>query len=212
MPCRTAALVTLTLAQLFAAIDLAQAQGQSGKIGGGAGFAFLSDPDVELGSTATVGGFIGYRFNDNVSIEGGLLFVRSNRVFSAEGIPVDETPDTPAFRFKTTRFEADGVLMLNIGRRQPFHPFVLFGGGIQRRDDQQTDLTFAFNPETGQQVLESSEVVLDETSYVPTAVLGGGAEIYFRYNLAARAELRLWIPKSWNERTYALFFAATYFF
>lgn len=212
MPFRTAAVVTLVFLHVLVDTDPAEAQGQSGKLGGGAGFAFLSDPDVDLGSTATVGGFIGYRFNDNVSLEGGLFFVRVNRVFSADGIPVDQTPDTPAFRFETTRFQADGVVMINLGRRQPFHPFVLFGGGVQRRDDKQTDLTFTINPDTGLQVLDSTEVVLDETTYVPTAILGGGAEIYFKYNLAARAEFRLWVPEAIEERTFALFFAATYFF
>jgi len=132
MPFRWAAIIVVALCQLFAATDLAEAQRQKGKIGGGGGFAFLTDPDVDLGRTASVGGFFGLRFNDNLSLEGGLYFVRSNRVFSEFGIPVDETPDTPALRFETTRFHADGVLVLNIGRRQPFHPFVLFGATTKR--------------------------------------------------------------------------------
>ena len=212
MPFRLAAIIFMALCQLFAAADLAEAQRQKGKIGGGGGFAFLTDSDVELGRTASVGGFFGMRFNDNVSLEGGLYFVRSNRVFNQFGVPVDETPDTPALRFETTRFHADGVLVLNIGRRQPFHPFVLFGAGVERRDDKQTDFTFEPDPTTGLPVLIDTEVTLNQTRYLPTGIVGGGAEIYFMYNLAARAEFRLWIPKDWGQRTQILFFAATYYF
>ncbi len=214
MPFRLAAIIIVVLLQLFAATDLAEAQRQKGKIGGGGGFAFLTDPDVDLGRTASFGGFFGLRFNDNVSLEGGLYFVRSNRVFNEFDVPVDETPDTPAFRFETTRFHADGVLMLNIGRRQPFHPFVLFGGGVERRDDEQTDFTFELDPDTGLPLPLPAEleVVLNETEYLPTAIVGGGTEIYFMYNLAARAEIRFWIPKEWDQRTFIFFFAATYYF
>jgi len=212
MSFRLVAIIIVALLQWFAATDLAEAQRHKGKIGGGGGLAFLTDPDVDLGSTASFGGFFGVRFNDNVSLESGLYFVRANSLFDEFGVPVDNTPDTPAFRFETTRFHADGVLVLNIGRRQPFHPFVLFGGGVERRDDKKTDFTFEPDPTTGLPVLITSEVVLNETQYLPTVVVGGGAEIYFMYNLAARAEFRLWIPKDWGQRTQILFFAATYYF
>ena len=212
MPFRLAATIIVVLLQLFAATDLAEAQRQKGKIGGGGGFAFLTDPDVDHGSTASFGGFFGLRFNDNLSLEGGVYFVRSNRVFSELGVPVDDTPDTPAFRFESTRIHADGVLVVNIGRRQPFHPFVLFGGGVERRDDKQTDFSFELDPDTGLVLPPELEVVLNETEYLPTAIVGGGAEIYFMYNLAARAELRFWIPKEWDRRTFIFFFAATYYF
>ena len=212
MPFRLAALIIVALLQLFAAIDLAEAQRQKGKLGGGGGFAFLTDPDRELGRSASLGGFLGLRFSDNVSLEGGFYFVRSNRVFNEFGIPADDTPDTPAFRFQTTRVHADGALMLNIGGRQPFHPFVLVGGGVERRNDKKTDFRFEVDPVTGVTSLSQSEVVLSETKYLPTAVVGGGAEIYFMYNVAARAEFRLWIPKDWEQHTYMLFFAATLFF
>lgn len=212
MRSRLAAIIIVASLELVAAVEPALAQRQKGKLGGGAGFAWLSDLDLDLGSTASLGGFVGLRFNDNVSIEGGLYFVRSNRVFSDEGIPVDQTPDTPAFRFETTRFHADGVVVLNIGRRQPFHPFVLGGFGVERRDDKQTDFLIEQDPETGIPIAIPGDVVLNETNYVPTGVVGGGAEIYFMYNLAARAELRFWIPQDWNERTFTLFFAASYFF
>ena len=214
MSFRLAAIIIVVLLQLFAATNLAEAQRQKGKIGGGGGFAFLTDPDIDLGSTASFGGFFGLRFNDNWSLEGGLYFVRSNRVFNEFDVPIDKTPDTPAFRFETTRYHADGVLMLNIGRRQPFHPFVIFGGGVERRDDKQTDFTFELDPDTGLPLPLSAEleVVLNETKYLPTAIVGGGAEIYFMYNLAARTEFRLWMPQDWDQRTFIFFFAATYYF
>ncbi len=211
MPFRLAAIIIVALLHLFAATDLAEAQGHKGKIGGGGGFAFLSDPVIDLGSTASFGGFFGRRFNDNVSIEGGLYFVSSNRVFNILGEPIDDTGGIPSFRFETTRYHGDGVLVYNIGRRQPFHPFVLFGAGVERRDDQRTDFTSEPDPETGLPIL-TPEVTFKGTEYLPTGIVGGGADIYFMYNVAARAEIRLWIPKAWNERTFILFFAATYFF
>ena len=82
MPFRSAAIITVALLHLFAATDLAEAQAQKGKLGGGAGFAFLKDPEINLGSTATFGGFFGRRFNDNVGIEG---------VESLEGAPPEKT-------------------------------------------------------------------------------------------------------------------------
>lgn len=214
MSVRSAALTMVALLQLFAATNLAEAQRQKGKLGGGAGFAWLSSPEIDHGSTALVGGFIGYRFNDNFSLESGLYFARSNRVFNVFGVPVDKdpVPPTPAFRFESTRYHADGAFVVNLGRRQPFHPFVLVGGGVERRDQRQTEFILGIDPETGLELIVESEIVLDETEYVPTAIVGGGAEIYFMYNLAARAEVRLWVPKSWDDRTFALFFAATYFF
>lgn len=209
---RLAAIVIVGLLQAFAATDLAEAQRQKGKLGGGAGFAFLSDPDFDLGSTFLLGGFFGYRFNDNVSVEGGLYYNGSNRVYAETGIPVDQTPDLPSFRYRSNRFHADGVLMLNIGRRQPFHPFVLFGGGVRREDNKQTEFEITTDEETGAQAAVEGDVILNETNYVPNVVVGGGAEIYFMYNLAARAEFRMWIPKEWETKTYGLFFAASYFF
>ena len=153
MPFRLAAIIIVALLHLFAATDLAEAQRQKGKIGGGGGFAFLSDPEIDLGSTASFGGFFGRKFNDNVSIEGGLYFVNANRVFNLLGVPIDDTGGIPSFRFETTRYHGDGVLVYNIGRRQPLHPFVLFGAGVERRDDQRTDFTAETDPETGLPIL-----------------------------------------------------------
>lgn len=212
MQSRLAAVTIMAFLHLFAATKLAEAQRQKGKIGGGAGFAWLSDPEIDHGSTFALGGFAGLRFNDNFSIEAGLYYMRSNRVFADTGIPVDDVPDTPAFRYETTRFHADGVLVVNIGRRQPFHPFVLFGGGVQRADDKRTDFSFVITPPQPPPGTPVLEVTLNETRYVPNAVVGGGAEIYFMYNLAARAEFRLWLPSDWDKRTHTFFFSASYFF
>jgi len=212
MQFRLTAITIVALLQLFAATNLADAQPQKGKIGGGGGFAWLSDPEVDHGSTFSLGGFFGLRFSDNFSVETGLYYMSSNRVFADTGIPVDDVPDTPAFRFETTRFHADGVVVLNIGRRQPFHPFVLFGGGVQRVDDKRTDLTFVIVPPQPPPGTPVQEVTLDETRYVPNGVVGAGAEIYFMYNLAARAEFRLWIPSEWDKRTHTFFFSASYYF
>lgn len=211
MPFRSAAITIVALLHLFAATDLAEAQRQKGKLGGGAGFAFLKDPEIDLGSTATFGGFLGRRFNDNVSIEGGIYYVSSNRVFNILGEPIDDTGGIPSFRFQTTRYHGDGVVVLNIGRRQPFHPFLLFGAGVERRDDKRTDFTAEADPETGLPIL-TPEVTFEGTEYLPTGIVGGGADIYFMYNVAARAELRFWIPKAWDERTFALLFQVSYFF
>lgn len=212
MRSRLAAITTMCVLQWFAATNLAEAQRQKGKMGGGAGFAWLADPDVNHGSTFAVGGFFGSRFNDNVSVEAGLYYMGSNRVFAANGVPVDQTRDIPAFRFETTRFHADGVVVFNIGRRQPFHPFVLFGGGVQRVDDKRTDFTFEITPPEPPPGTPVPEVTLDETRYVPNAIVGGGAEIYFMYNLAVRAEFRIWIPKEWEQHTHTFFFSASYYF
>ena len=206
------ALVPVLFLLLIATPEQAFAQRQKFKIGGGAGFAWLSNPDVDHGSTAALGGFFGFRVNDNVSVETGFNFVRSNRVFNANGVPIDQAGSIPAFRFETNRYHLDGTFVYNIGRRQPFHPFVFAGGGLVRRDEKQTDFTFEPDPETGQDILVSQEVVLDGSEYEPTGHAGVGAEIYFMFNLAARVEYRMWFPRTWEKKTHQIFFAASYFF
>ena len=54
--------------------------------------------------------------------------------------------------------------------------------------------------------------MLDKTKYEPMFHFGGGVDIYFMYNVAARVEYRIWIPSSTQLNTRAFFFAATYFF
>ena len=206
------ALVSVMLLQWFAAVDYAEAQRQKFKLGGGAGFAFMSDPEINLGSTATVGGFFGVRFTDNVSVEAGFAWMRSNRVFAESGIPVDDTPDTPSFRFESNRYHLDGTFVWNVGRRQPFHPFLLAGGGVRRRDEKRTEFTFEPDPDTGVPILISQDVVLDGSTYEFMGHVGLGAEIYFMYNLAARAEWRLWAPQDWDRKDHMFFFAASFYF
>jgi opacity protein-like surface antigen len=212
MSSRAIALLIVVCAQLGAAAAHVEAQTQRFKLGGGAGFATLVDPEVDNGRTAIVGGFLGFRFNDNVSLEGGFNFVRSNRVFDAEGNPVDQNQALPAYRFETNRYHADGTFVFHIGRRQPFHPFLLGGGGVVRRDEKRTDITFTFDPDTGLPSGQTTEVVLDTTDYEITGHVGAGFDLYFLYNLAARVEFRQWLPTTFEKRTRAFFFAATYFF
>jgi hypothetical protein len=214
MSVRLAAIVFVAVLQLFAASEPAEAQRQKGKLGGGAGFAWLSDPNVDLGSTAIVGGYTGFRFNDNVSVEAGLYWTGADRVYNVFGVPLDDEPvdnNLPSFRIESNRYQADGTLVLNLGRRQPFHPFFLIGGGVQRREHKRTEFVREIEEGTGLDIFVPV-VVADETSYTPNAIFGIGADIYFMYNLAARAEGRLWVPTSWDERTFAMFFSASYFF
>lgn len=207
-PALSAVLVALLA---FIAAPSAEAQGEKGKIGGGAGFAVLKNPDLNHGRTAVVGGFIGYRFTDNFSIEGGFRFARSNRTFDESSEPVDQNQGIPAFRYETNRYQLDGSLVYHIGRRQPFHPFILGGGGLVRRDEKQTDLEFVLN-ENGQILETITDVSLNTTSYEPAAHVGAGFDIYFLYNLSARVEFRLNVPQTVEKRTRMWLFSASYYF
>ncbi len=212
---------TLPVALLVAFLGMqgsSQAQAHRYKLGGGGGFANLKDPDLDPGSTVIFGGFFGLRFNDNFSFETGVTFAGSNREFNVNGVPLDQVSglpgdeQIPAVIFESNRYHADGTLVIHIGRRQPFHPFVFAGGGVVRRDEKQAGLEFTFDPETGQ-VLTREELVLSKvTEYELTGHAGLGFDFYFMYNLAARAEFRVWMPQTWEKRTRTFFFAATYFF
>ena len=211
MQLRPAALITVSILYALAATHSAEAQGHKFKLGGGAGFANLKDPELNLGRTFVVGGFFGLRFNDNFSLETGFNLARSNRVYAEDGVPVDDVPALPAFRFQTDRYQVDGTFVYNIGRRQPFHPYILAGGGFVRRSKMRTDLVFEPD-ENDQDMLVSSEVTLDSAEYEAVAHVGGGVEIYFLYNVAARVEYRWYIPQSFDQYTRQFFFGATYFF
>ena len=211
MQLRPAALITLLVFYALAAPRPVEAQSQKFKLGGGAGFATMQDPELNLGRTFVVGGFFGLRFNDNFSLETGFNLARSNRVYAEDGIPVDDVPALPSFRFQTNRYQIDGTFLYHIGRRQPFQPYILGGGGLVLRDKTRTDVVFETD-ENGQERLVSSEVVLDTSEYEPAAHFGGGVEIYFLYNVAARAEFRWYIPQSFDQSTRQFFFGATYFF
>ncbi len=211
MKLRPAALVTVVVLSLLAATQSVEAQSHKFKLGGGAGFASLQDPELNLGRTFVVGGFFGLRFNDNLSLETGFNFVSSNRVYAEDGVPVDDVPALPAFRFETTRYQMDGTFVYNIGRRQPFHPYIFAGGGLVRRDKKRTELVFEPD-ELEQDRLVSEDVVLDVVEYEAAAHFGGGVEIYFLYNVAARVEYRIYIPQSFDQYTRQFYFGATYFF
>lgn len=188
----------------------AAAQEQHLKVGGGAGFSFPSDPLLELERGYDLGGFFGIRFNDNFSLETGFSFQRSERQFTADNLPVqDPSTQLPAFLSESTRYHLDGILLYNIGRRQPFHPFIFGGAGILREDKRTTDLTPLIGAEDPAAVeLETTT----ESEYYPVVSFGIGFDFYILYNVAARGEWRWWMTEATDRRTHRLFFAATYFF
>lgn len=189
----------------------AEAQQRNFKIGGGAGFAWPKSPLFELQRGWDLGGYLGYRFNDNLSLEIGFNFIRSDRQFDVDDRPItDPRSQLAATARETTRYPLDAVLVYNLGRRQPFHPFLFAGGGYMRDDLKTTDLTPLFEAEDPTTVeLETTT----ETSYFPIASFGGGFDFYVLFNVAARFELRMWIPpEDFDLRTWRLFASATYFF
>ena len=196
------------------------AQAHRYKLGGVAGFASLKDPKFDLGGTPIFGGFFGLRLNDNFSFETRVTFAGSDREFNVIGAPLDKryignlrTPELiPVSRVRSDRYHADGTLLIHIGRRQPFQPFVFAGGGAVRRDYKQLDITFTADPETGDLLTRDETTFAKFTEYELTGHVGAGFDFYFMYNLAARAEFRFWIPQTWEKRTRAIFLSATYYF
>jgi Outer membrane protein beta-barrel domain len=208
---RGAALLSLLL--LLGLCPRAEAQRQRFKLSGGAGLAVLQNPDVEHGRTAYIGGSLGFRFTDNLSLEGGFSFARSDRQFDVNDVPVDKVQAIPAYRFEATRYHLDGTFLFHIGRRQPFNPYLFAGAGLERSDERRTDLTFTFD-ENGTIVNAppTESVVLDTSTYRPAGHFGAGFDLYFLYNLAARVEFRLYVPQDTSLRTRAFFFGASYYF
>jgi hypothetical protein len=195
----------------FASPFTVEAQ-QRFRVGGGAGFAVLYNPEVEHGRTAVVGGNLGFRFNDNITLETGFSFARSQRQFDALNNPVDETQSTiPVYQFEGNRYHLDGSFLFHFGRRKPFHPYFIAGGGIERRDEKRTDFEYTFG-ENNEILDRTEEVVLDTSEYLPTGHLGAGFDMYFLYNVAARVEFRWWIPNDTDKTTRMFFFGASYFF
>lgn len=208
---RAAAVLTALL--FLGTGSMAEAQRQLFKLSGGAGFAFFKSPDVQLGRNALVGGSLGFRFNDNLSIEGGFSFARSSRQYDANGVVITQGQTIPAYRFATTRYELDGTFLFHIGRRQPFHPFLAAGAGLERTDEKRTDLTFFFDDKGNViNMPPTEEVVLDTRSYQPAGHFGAGFDLYFLYNLAARVEFRLYVPQDTSKTTRAFFFGANFYF
>jgi len=192
-------------------IAVVEAQ-QRFRLGGGAGFAVLYNPEVEHGRTAVVGGSLGFRFSDNFSVESGFSFARSDRQFDELGVPIDETQGAlPAYQFVANRYHLDGSLLYHIGRRQPFHPYIIAGAGLERTDEKRTDITFVLG-ENNVVISSSEEVVLDTTDYEPTAHFGGGFDLYVLYNVSARVEFRWWLPRDTDKSTRMFFFGASYYF
>lgn len=196
---------------VVAAAGEVQAQRQRFRLFGGAGFATPKDPQVDLGRTAAVGGGLGFRFNDNLSVETNFTFTHSSREFDQSDVPVDQVQGIPAYRIDANRYFLDGSFLLHFGRRQPFHPFVLAGGGLVRRDDKRTDITFTFD-ENNVIIDRSEELVFNTSTYEPEGHVGAGFDLYFLYNLAARVEFRLWLPRDTEYRTRMFFFGASYYF
>lgn len=196
----------LALVLALFAVSPALAQQQRGKIGGLGGITWNSDPERDLPWAGTVGGFIGLRFNDNVSLEAGFTFARITQEFTTGGQQVTENTPIQAERLlvRRTDYGLDGTLVVNFGRRKPLHPFLLGGGGIRR-----TDELSSFRPDATSAPSATESTV----EYRPTAHFGGGLDIYFMYNVSARAEARYYFPDFKNELRYLhLLFGATFYF
>lgn len=210
MPRRSAAALA-ALVILGPGITVVQAQ-QRFRLGGGAGFAVVESPEIDFARTAAVGGSLGFRFNDNISIESSFTFLRSDRQYSELGVPIDEGQGgIPAFQFEANRYHLDGTFLFHIGRRQPFHPYVFAGAGLERADAKRTNFTYTFD-ENNVIVDRQEEVVLDATEYQAEGHAGAGFDLYFLYNVAARIEYRVWIPPDFDKRTSIFFFGVTYYF
>jgi opacity protein-like surface antigen len=195
----------------------AAAQEDNFKLGGGAGFAWPKDPVYKLNRAFDVGGFFGIRFNDNFSVEAGFSWAQSERQYADDNRPIDTVEDPtvfPVVNLQTTRYTLDAILVYNLGRRQPFHPFIFVGGGVFREDQLFTDLS-ALIPEDPANPPDPEEIELEtwtETNYYPALSLGIGFDFYILNNVAARGEWRWWLTEDWDRRSMRLFFAATLFF
>jgi hypothetical protein len=201
----------LTLVLFLAGVALAEAQTrQRYKFGGGAGFAVLNDPDVDLGRVTEVGASLGFRFSDNVSIEFGMTSAFADNYYDEFDEPVDELRALAAYRFQVVRYDLDGTFFYHIGRREPFHAFVFGGGGLARRDRTRHDIDYTFD-ENGI-VIDRTEVEIERTSvYDAQGHFGAGFDIYVLYNVAARVEFRIRVPQTTELWSRDWFFGASYY-
>ncbi len=201
---------TLVVGLILMLAGSAPTEAQKFKLGGGAGFAFPHDPELSLQRGFDVGGFIGIRFNDSFSLETGFSYSKSDRQFNEFNAPIDEVgSELAAFDFKSTQYHLDAVLVYYLGRRQPFQMFVFGGGGLMREGRSTTDLRPLFESE------DPTTVVLETTTtteYRPVGSFGTGFDFYVLVNVAARGEIRMWLPSDIDHRTWRLFFGATLFF
>jgi len=176
------------------------------KLGGGAGLSFLSDPVLDLPMTPTFGGFIGYRVSDNVSLEGGIYYATFRRTFTLDGSPVDEnTPVTnDLLSQQRSDYNLEATLIINLGRRKQFHPFLLGGGGAVRS---------TANTALSQPGVTTPPTITIDRTQVPSVHFGGGFDLYFLYNVAARTELRYTLPDfKYSYRSIRFIFGGTFFF
>jgi hypothetical protein len=224
MPLRYGPLALIMLLVLTSSSP-ASAQEQRFELGGGAGFTWPSVPGYSLDRGWDLGGFFGIRLNDNFSIETDFSFSRADRQFFDESViapptqegagwrfqPFSPTTDFTDFNLQSTRYHLDTVLVVHLGRRQPFHPFFFGGAGVLREDSKITDLT----PLRGVAAEDAENIELEtttESDYYPVLAVGAGFDFYIFYNVAARFEYRLWTTTEWERRTQRLFFTAIYLF
>ena len=194
---------------LLSTLGVAQpalAQRQLFKLGGGGGFSSFGNQDLDLGRAGTLGGFFGFRASDQISFETGFSFGRSNRLYDENNTAIDVFGTVPDFQFETNRYHLDGSFVYHLGRRQPFHPFVLAGGGMVLRSSKLTD--FELNEDNV--VTESSST--STTTYQGTVHFGAGFDIYFFSNVSARVEFRWRIPQDTDRQTRMYLFGASYYF
>lgn len=179
----------------------------------GVGLQFFAHPDLRLGRGASLAGAAAIRASDNFSFETGLFFGRSNQRYTATDEPVQDVLADPAYQFRMNRYHLDGSFVFHLGRRQPFHAWILAGGGVVRRDSLREDFDFTTPAARRDGLLRTqparprirvpvgTTVSLDETVYQATAHLGVGFEVYIFDYLSARAEYRLWSPRDFSHRT-----------
>jgi hypothetical protein len=183
----------------------APAQVQRFKVGGGGGLGWARDLELDFGRAGTAASFIGIRFNDSVSLEGGFWFSRTTRLFTASGQRFDETtiPEEDILQIVRTDYSLETSLVVNLGRRAPLHPFLLVGAGAIRRETQRTT----------EATPEIPAVITQAVENLKSAHFGAGLDIYFLHNVSARVEARLHFPEFKNElRILRLVFGGTFYF
>jgi hypothetical protein len=178
----------------------ADAQEQHFIIGGGGGFATLFNPELDLGRGTNLEGFLGFRVNDQITLEVSVDFTSVTRVFTEAGDVVAETDPAVVgqYQLDQNRYHLDGTFYYHFGRRKPFHPYIFGAGGLVRREN--TITTFEG---------EISKMIEHE----PTVSFGTGFDYYVLYNVAVRADIRWWLPGGkTDQRTRRLFFGVGYYF
>ena len=196
----------LLLLMLLGSAQPTFAQRHLFKFGGGGGFSSFGDSDLDLGRAGTLGGFFGIRASDQLSVEAGFSFGRSNQLYDENNVAIEVFGAVPDFQFETNRYHLDGSFVYHLGRRQPFHPFVLAGGGVVLRTERRTG--FEVNEDNA--VMETG---VDSTStYHGTFHFGTGVDVYFFSNLSARIEFRWRFPTETSKQTRMYLFGASYFF